>query len=242
MPLAGVSNSAAYAAVDKAESEPDLAQLVNVTGAKNLAVACAAQNIPLIHFSTDYVYHNQQNIPFRETDPVSPKGVYARTKLAGDEAVLKAHPGAAVFRTSWLYAAHGHNFVRTMLRLGAERPSLNVVYDQVGSPTYAPDLAAAVLQVVEQIEQGKVDRARLGGVWHYSNEGVCSWYDFACAIMDLGDLPCQVQAIETKDYPLPAPRPPFSVLNKAKFKEVFALDIPNWRDSLKQCMTVLANT
>jgi len=232
-----VINCAAYTAVDKAESEPDRARSVNVSGAKNLAQACAARGIPLIHLSTDYVYHSRQNTPFRETDSVSPKGVYARTKLAGDRAVLRAHPaGAMVLRTSWVYSAYGQNFLKTMLRLGAERPSLNVVADQIGSPTYAPDLAAAILHIVQKVERGEVTRGSLSGIWHYSNEGVASWYDFAQAIFDLRKLPCQVRPIETRDYPTPAQRPPFSVLNKAKIKAAFGLEIPHWRESLERCL------
>lgn len=162
-------NCAAYAAVDKAETEPELARKVNVAGAKNLSAACAGAGIPIIHFSTDYVYHNRQNIPFRETDPVSPKGVYARTKLAGDRAVLRANPLAMVIRTSWLYSLFGQNFLRTMLRLGLERPAVSVVFDQVGTPTYAPDLAAAVLNIVQQVENKVVERKVVAGIFHYSN-------------------------------------------------------------------------
>jgi len=232
-----VINCAAYTAVDKAESEPDLAKKVNVIGARNLAEACAARGIPLIHLSTDYVYHNRQNTPFREGDPVSPKGVYARTKLAGDRAVLKAHPGGAmVIRTSWVYSAIGNNFLKTMLRLGAERPALHVVFDQIGTPTYAPDLAEAILTIIQKVEMGEVATDAISGIWHYSNEGVTSWYDFAQAIFDLRKLPCQVRPIETRDYPTPAQRPPFSVLNKGKIKAAFGLEIPHWRKSLECCL------
>lgn len=232
-------NCAAYTAVDKAESEPALARKINVFGAKNLAEACAARGIPLLHLSTDYVYHNRQNTPFREGDPVSPKSVYARTKLAGDRAALKANPLTMIVRTSWVYSPFGHNFVKTMLRLGAERPSLNVVFDQIGTPTYAPDLAAAVLQVIQKIESKEAAVETLGGVWHYSNEGVTSWYDFAKAIFDIKKMPCRVRPIETKDFPTPAPRPPFSVLNKAKIKAAFGLEVPHWRESLEKCLAAL---
>lgn len=228
-------NCAAYTAVDKAESEPKRAQQVNAAGAKNIAGACARLGIPTVHFSTDYVYHGRQNTPLREDTPVSPKSVYARTKLAGDRAVLHHNPQfGMVIRTSWVYAPHGHNFARTMARLGAERPALNVVFDQIGTPTYAPDLAEAVLHIIEKVENNTVPRTAVAGIWHYSNEGVCSWYDFAHAIVDLLGLPCRVNAIETKDYPLPAQRPPFSVLNKAKIKEVFGLDIPHWRRGVER--------
>lgn len=232
-------NCAAYAAVDKAENDAALARRVNVNGARNLAEACAQHQAMLIHFSTDYVYHTKQNAPYRESDSASPKGVYARTKLAGDQAVLKANPEAMIFRTSWLFAPYGHNFVRTILHFGAEQQALNVVYDQLGSPTYAPDLAAMVLQLVQKVEGKKLDRSALAGIWHYSNEGVCSWYDFAKAVIDIKGLQCKINPIETKDYPLPAPRPPFSVLNKAKLKTAFGVEIPHWRDSLARCLAML---
>ena len=231
-------NCAAYTAVDKAESEPEVARRINVTGARHLAKACAKKNIPLIHLSTDYVYHNAQNTPFREDDPVNPQGVYAATKLAGDIAVLEAHPALGmVIRTSWVYAPFGHNFLKTMLRLGKERPALNVVFDQIGTPTYAPDLAAAMLQIIQQVETGVVAPETIAGIWHYSNEGVASWYDFAVAIMDIAQLPCKVFPIETKDYPTPAQRPPFSLLNKSKIKRAFGLEIPHWRERLVQEIT-----
>lgn len=230
-------NCAAYTAVDKAESEPEQARAINATGPRNLARACAQRGIPLIHFSSDYVYHGRQNTPFVETDPTNPKGVYARTKLAGDRAVLHTHPGGGmVLRTSWVYAARGHNFVNTMLRLGAERPALNVVFDQVGTPTYAPDLSAAVLHIIAQVERGEVPRSALPGIWHYSNEGVCSWYDFAVAIFELAGMPCKVNPIESAAYPTPARRPPFSVLNKGRIKAAFGLHIPHWRDGLRRCL------
>lgn len=229
-------NCAAYTAVDKAESEPGPARKINVLGVKNLAEACAGLGIPLIHFSTDYVYHNRQNTPFRETDPVSPKSVYARTKLAGDRAALKANPLTMIVRTSWVYSPFGNNFVKTMLRLGAGRAELNVVFDQVGTPTYAPDLAAAILSIIQKVENQDVAPSVLNGIWHYSNEGVASWYDFAKAIFDLKKIPCRVNPIETEDFPTPAQRPPYSLLNKAKIKAAFGLEIPHWRDSLEKCL------
>ena len=229
-------NCAAYTAVDKAESEPVKARQINVAGARNLAGACAGRGIPIIHLSTDYVYHNRQNTPFRENDPVSPKSVYARTKLAGDRAVLKANPLAVIIRTSWVYSAFGNNFVKTMLRLGAERPELKVVFDQIGTPTYAPDLADAILQIIGKVENGAVPVASTRGIWHYSNEGVASWYDFAKAIFEIRNTGCRVYPIETKDFPAPALRPPFSVLNKGKIKAAFGLAIPHWRESLLKCL------
>lgn len=235
-----VVNCAAYTAVDKAESEPDKAKKINVLGVKNLAEACALKGFPLIHFSTDYVYHSRQNTPFRETDPVSPKGVYARTKLAGERAAFRAHPALTmVIRTSWVYSPYGNNFVKTMLRLGRERTHLSVVADQIGSPTYAPDLAAAVLQIIQQVEAGALPKASIAGVWHYANEGVASWYDFAASIFELSNIPCQVRPIATEEYPTPARRPPFSVLDKSKIKAAFGLEISHWRERLKACLEAL---
>ena len=231
-----VINCAAYTAVDKAESEPNKARKINRDGAKNLAEACVDRGIPLIHFSTDYVYHSRQNTPYQETDQVSPKGVYARTKLAGERAVLSVQPLSMVIRTAWVYSEFGQNFVKTMLRLGRERDTLSVVADQIGSPTYAPDLAAAVLSIIAQVESGVVAREALSGIWHYSNEGVASWYDFATAVFELENIPCKVRPIATKDYPTPAKRPPFSVLDKSKIKAAFGLEIPHWRESLRRCL------
>ncbi len=232
-------NCAAYTAVDKAESEPKKARQVNVDGARNLALACAAQGIVLIQLSTDYVYHNRQNTPFREGDPTSPKSVYARTKLNGERSALRANPLTMVIRTSWVYSAFGANFVKTMLRLGNERPALRIVFDQIGTPTYAPDLAETILHIIEQVEKETIAKADVAGIWHYSNEGVTSWYDFAQAIFNLQRIPCAVYPIHTSEYPTPATRPPFSVLDKAKIKAVFGLEIPHWRTSLERCLMEL---
>ncbi len=232
-------NCAAYTAVDKAESEPELAQLINVKGVQNLALACREAGSHLIHFSTDYVYHNNQNTPFIESDPTSPKGVYAKTKLEGEQEALSLLVNTTIIRTSWVYSTFGHNFVKTMLRLGKERTQLNVVFDQIGSPTYALHLAQATLNIIQQIERKTLDRETLSGIFHYSNEGVCSWYDFALAIFELNNISCQVNPIETKDYPTPAQRPPFSLLNKTKIKSTFNLQIPHWRTALKTCLEKL---
>ena len=230
-------NCAAYTAVDRAESEPDKASDINVKGMENLALACQNANIPLIHFSTDYVYHNQQNTPFKEDDPTHPQSVYARTKLEGEQIAQTIHQQVMIIRTSWVYAEFGHNFVRTMHRLGQEREQLRIVFDQIGSPTYAPDLAEAVLNIITKVECGEVTQEKLHGIYHYSNEGVASWYDFALAIFELSGIKCQVTPIETKDYPTPAKRPPFSLLNKGKIKATFDLEIPHWRESLKNYFT-----
>jgi dTDP-4-dehydrorhamnose reductase len=233
-----VINCAAYTAVDKAESEPKKAKKINVSGPKHLALICAELGIPLIHFSTDYVYHSNQNTPFQETDPVRPKGVYARTKLAGERAALLAQPLTMVIRTSWVYSAFGNNFVKTMLRLGRERETLHVVADQIGSPTYAPDLAETVMKIIRQVESGSVSVEAIAGVWNYSNEGVASWYDFAAAIFEIEHIGCHVHPIATKNYPTPASRPPFSVLDKTKIKTAFGIEIPHWRERLRYCLTL----
>jgi dTDP-4-dehydrorhamnose reductase len=233
-----VINCAGYTSVDKAEQEPQKARKANVSGPRNLAQVCAEWGIPLVHFSTDYVYHSRQNTPFQETDPVSPKGVYARTKLAGERAALRAQPLTMIVRTSWVYSTFGHNFVKTMLRLGRERETIHVVGDQIGSPTYAPDLAETVMKIIRQVESGAVPVASIAGIWNYANEGVASWYDFAAAIFEMEHIACQVQPIASKNYPTPAMRPPFSVLDKAKIKTVFGIEIPHWRERLRHCLAL----
>jgi len=228
-------NAAAYTAVDKAESEPEAAWRTNAEGPRTLARICRHHHTRLLHLSTDYVYHGSRNRPYQEGDPANPQSVYARTKLEGDLAALDQHPDTLILRTSWVYSTFGHNFVKTMLRLGAERPTLSVVYDQIGSPTYARDLAEAILHILG----GQHPPEALRGIYHYSNEGVASWYDFAHAIFEIRNLPCQVLPILTKDYPTPAARPPFSLLHKGKIRKTFALEIPHWRDSLRRCLHAL---
>ncbi|WP_273568677.1 dTDP-4-dehydrorhamnose reductase [Maribacter halichondriae] len=218
-------NCAAYTAVDNAESEQQLATSVNVLGAKNLAEACKAYGAVMFQISTDFVFDGRQGQVYAENDPTNPLGVYGLTKLQGEQAVadtLKAH---FILRTSWLYSEHGHNFVKTMLRLGAERDTLNVVGDQIGTPTYAGDLAHLILQLISQESDGY-------GTYHYSNEGVASWYDFAKAIFDLAKLDCNVLPILTEAYPTPAKRPAFSVMDKSKIKDKYRVQIPYWRESL----------
>ncbi len=234
-----VVNCAAYTAVDRAETDVKLATRINVAGARNLAKVCKENNVVLIQISTDYVYHNRQNTPFVETDVVSPKSVYAKTKLAGDKAVLKYNDASVVLRTSWLYGTYGHNFVKTMLRLGKEKTDLSVVFDQIGTPTYARDLAKAILQIINKLESKEVARTEAHGIWHYSNEGVTSWFDFAQAIFDFSELTCRVHPIVSAQYPTPAARPPFSVLNKDKIKKVFGIHIPHWQNSLRECLKAL---
>ncbi len=228
-----VINCAAYTAVDKAEEDKEKATAVNVQGVMHLAQACTLRNIPLVHISTDYVYHNSQNTPFIEGDETNPQGVYAATKLEGEEVIKKIHPRTMIIRTSWVYSTFGNNFVKTMLRLGSDRDELSVIFDQIGSPTYARDLAKGILDILHMLAQGDVSDTAFNTTYHYSNEGVCSWYDFAKAIFELRAIECKVSPIVTAQYPTPAKRPPFSLLNKAKIKNAFGLEIPYWRDSLK---------
>lgn len=233
-------NCAAYTAVDLAETETNIAWKVNTIGPENLAMACANHKALILHISTDYVYHTMQAKPYIETDFTNPQGTYARTKLNGDDAVLKNHPGGAiVIRTSWVYSSFGNNFVKTMLRLGAERTELSVVYDQIGTPTYARDLAEVLLKIVQCAENQSIDKKYLTGVYHFSNEGVTSWYDFAIAIFDIKQMPVKVHPIESKDYPTPAKRPPFSLMNKAKIKANFGIEIAHWQHSLRKCLELL---
>jgi dTDP-4-dehydrorhamnose reductase len=229
-------NAAAYTAVDRAEQEPKTAHKVNVLGTANLAEVCQESDIPLLHISTDYVYHGQQNTPFRESDPTAPQSVYARTKLEGEHVALQFHPLSMVIRTSWVYSQFGHNFLNTMLRLGQERSELNVVYDQIGTPTFAGDLAATCLQIIEQIRLKKVEEKDWHGIFNFSNEGVCSWYDFAIAIFRQRGIDCHVRPIRTEAYPTPAKRPPFSLMDKQKIKQTFQLSIDHWETALQKCL------
>jgi dTDP-4-dehydrorhamnose reductase len=226
-----VINCAAYTAVDKAEGDESAATRINATAVGYLAKACDQAAATLIHISTDYVYDGCACKPYREDHYTAPASAYGRSKLAGEEAALST-PRSVVIRTSWLYSSFGNNFVQTMIRLGKERETLNVVFDQVGTPTYAADLAQAIMTVAGRAEQNTLKR----GIFHYSNEGVCSWYDFAREIMQQAGLKCTVKPIETKDYPAPAPRPHYSVLNKARIKAAYGIEIPHWKDSLARCL------
>lgn len=225
-----IINCAAYTAVDKAESEPEKATLVNEVAVENLVDLAQQENAFFIHTSTDYVFDGRGYLPYRETDPVSPLSVYGKTKAAGEKAAL-SYPKGMVIRTAWLYSSYGNNFVKTMLKLGKERQELGVVFDQVGTPTYAADLAEAILQIARQITP-----ETQGGVYHYSNEGVASWYDFAVEIMELGGLNCRINPIRSEAYPVPAARPMYSVLDKEKIKTNFSISIPHWKLSLKKCV------
>jgi len=227
-----VINCAAYTNVDKAESEKEVAKKINVQAVKYLAKACSKYNANIIHISTDYVFDGKNFRPYRETDFTNPQSVYGETKLEGEKMLEEFAKTAVIIRTSWLYSSFGNNFVKTMLKYGKEREKLNVVYDQIGSPTYAANLASIVLINIDDLQwiQGT-------HIYHYSDEGVCSWYDFAKAIMNLTGTDCEINAIESKDYPLPARRPYYSVLNKEKIKDsINEFTIPHWQDALKECL------
>jgi len=228
-------NCAAYTAVDKAEDDRELALLVNFEAVKILAETCSAHNTFLIHVSTDYVFDGTNYKPYEETDPPSPNSYYGLTKLKGEEAVFSISDHAVIFRTSWLYSSYGNNFVKTMLRLGKEKEQIGVVADQVGTPTFAGDLADAILTAID-----KYDGKPINEIYHFSNEGAISWYDFAKAIMMESSLNCKVTPIESKDFPAKANRPFYSVLNKAKVKTDLNIEIPYWLDSLKLVLKKLS--
>ena len=227
-----VVNAAAYTAVDRAESEADAAWAANRTGPANLAAACAEAGIPLIHISTDYVFDGTKTGPYREDDPVAPLGVYGQSKEAGDRAVREALPEHVILRTAWVYGAHGHNFVKTMLRLASERPTLRVVADQTGSPTSAADIAAAIAAIGQRIAAGN----RRWGTYHFAGGGAVTWHGFAEAIFELAapwrGPPPRVEAIATADYPTPASRPANSVLDCTKIGEAFGIVPRPWREAL----------
>lgn len=229
-----IINCAAYTAVDKAESDVENADAVNHLAVKYLAKIAKEKNIKLIHVSTDYVFDGKNYKPYTEDDVVSPNGVYGKTKLDGENALQDINPkNSIIIRTSWVYSSYGANFVKTMHRLGKEKEQLGVIFDQVGTPTYAGDLARAILEILPKIENENVE------IYNYSNEGVLSWYDFAKEIMHMGKIDCQVNPIETKEYPTPAARPHYSLLNKAKIKQTFNITVPYWKDSLDEYLKKL---
>ncbi len=228
----GIINCAAYTAVDKAESDEELCTTLNATAPAYLARAVGQRGGWMVQVSTDYVFDGTQHTPYVETDETRPNSVYGRTKLAGEFNVLKFCQQAMVIRTAWLYSTFGNNFVKTMIRLGHERQDMGVVCDQIGTPTYARDLAGAIMTAVEQGIQP--------GIYHFSNEGVTSWYDFTKAIHRLaGITTCHVRPLHTAEYPSAAPRPSYSVLDKTKFKTTYHMEIPHWEDSLKSCIDQL---
>jgi dTDP-4-dehydrorhamnose reductase len=220
-------NCAAYTAVDKAESEIDLAYKINVFAVENLANSCKKHNIPFIHISTDFIFDGTKKTPYQETDPTKPLGVYGKTKLEGELILQKTWEKHIIIRTSWVYSQFGNNFMKTMLRLGAEKTELSVVSDQIGTPTYAVDLAHALLKIVQK---------PVFGVYNYSNLGVCSWYEFAQKIFEISENKIVLHPIKSIQYPTPAERPKYSVLDKTKIIETFDLEIPNWEDSLKRVL------
>ena len=230
----GIVNCAAYTAVDKAEDDAETCYRINRDAVKNLAEAAREYKLDIIHVSTDYVYDGKNYLPYTEVMPVNPSSVYGKSKLEGERILMEICPEAVIVRTSWLYSSFGNNFVKTMLRLGQERDKLNVIFDQVGTPTYAADLAVALLSI---LAAGKP----AAGIYHYSNEGVCSWYDFTRSIHRLAGISCDLVPIESKEYPVRTPRPHFSVLNKAKIKQTYGIEIPHWEDSLEKCIRLLVN-
>lgn len=231
-----IINCAAYTAVDKAETETDLARKINVDAVRNLVNISNQLKAFLIHISTDYVFSGTNFVPYKEDNPISPNSVYGKTKADGEIEALK-YQESIVIRTSWLYSAYGNNFVKTIRRLAAEREKLTVIYDQIGTPTYAGDLAISIISIINyQQKNGKRT-----GIYHFSNEGVCSWYDFACEITELTGGKAKIIPIETKDYPSPTQRPYYSVLNKSKIKTTFEIEIPHWKESLKVCLNKLEN-
>jgi dTDP-4-dehydrorhamnose reductase len=231
-----IINCAAYTLVDKAEAEPEQALLINGTAVKNITEAIRETECRFIHVSTDYVYDGKANVPYNENVPADPQSAYGRSKLAGEKYAL-LHQGAMIIRTAWLYSSFGNNFVKTILRHAAEKESLNVVFDQTGTPTYAADLAGAIMNIVSGVIRNQV--AMNPGIYNYSDEGVCSWYDFATEIVKEAGLPCKINPILSKDYRQAAQRPTYSVMDKSKIRENYGLSIPHWRTSLLKCLKLL---
>jgi len=233
-----IVNCAAYTAVDKAEEDEEKCFAINSEAVRNIGEVAASNGIKVIHVSTDYVFDGTAHTPYTENEKINPKTVYGRSKALGEADLKRVCLDAVIIRTSWLYSVYGNNFVKTMLKLGQERDELKVVFDQIGTPTNAADLAAAILQIIEKTIEN--ENAFKTGVYHFSNEGVCSWYDFTIAIHRLAGITCNVLPIESKEYPAKTPRPFYSVLNKSKIKKTFGLTIPHWESSLKNCLAKLA--
>jgi dTDP-4-dehydrorhamnose reductase len=231
-----IINCAAYNLVDKAESEPEKAMLINSEAVKNIAESITGSECKFIHVSTDYVFDGNSNFPYDENSPANPVSAYGKSKYAGELVALR-HNRSMVIRTSWLYSSFGNNFVRTILAKAKERDVLRVVFDQIGSPTYAGDLAAAIIEIIALVIRNKI--AFNPGIYHYSNEGVCSWYDFAEEIVKEAGISCKVLPILSKEYPTAARRPFYSVLDKSKIKETYNIMIPHWRSSFKSCIRLM---
>lgn len=232
-----VVNCAAYTDVNRAESDLDKAELINATAPKVLADACRTSGAKFIHVSTDYVFDGTAHLPYKETDKENPVSAYGTTKYHGEQNIVASGCRYVIIRTCWLYSSFGKNFVKTMASLGATKEELGVVFDQVGTPTYAADLAQAIAAIIAKTEQG--DKNFVDGIYHFSDEGVCSWYDFTVAIMGLYNLKCRIKPLHTEEYPTPANRPAYSVLDKTKIKTTFGIDIPHWYESLKRCVALL---
>ncbi|MBN2664437.1 MAG: dTDP-4-dehydrorhamnose reductase [Bacteroidales bacterium] len=227
-----IINCAAYTAVDKAEKDAETAYKINVIGAENLKIAAQSINIPFIHISTDYVFDGKNFKPYTEDDITNPNSIYGKTKLEGEEKVSD-YDKTITIRTSWLYSVFGNNFVKTIIKIANQNPTIKVVFDQIGTPTNAADLALAVLKIAsDSLDTNAVK----SGIYHFSNEGVCSWYDFAKTIVDFKKINCKIYPVGSEEFPRPAPRPFYSVLNKSKIKTTFDLSIPNWVDSLKTAL------
>ena len=232
--IEGIVNCAAYTAVDKAEDNQELCRLLNTVAPGYLAAAVGKRGGWIIQVSTDYVFDGTKHTPYAETDPVCPNSVYGSTKLDGEESVLKACQNSMIIRTAWLYSTFGNNFVKTMIRLGQEKPELGVIFDQIGTPTYARDLAVAIFTAVNQGVKP--------GIYHFSNEGVISWYDFTKAIHRIAGIKgCHVRPLHTEEYPTPANRPHYSVLDKTKIKQTYGIEVPYWEESLEECIEQLCN-
>ena len=231
-----IINCAAYNLVDKAESEPDMAMLINGLAVKNITEVIKGSECRFIHISSDYIYDGKSNVPYNEYSQPNPLSSYGRSKLAGEKFAL-LHQGSMIIRTSWLYSSFGNNFVKTILKNAREKELLRVVFDQTGSPTYAADLAEAIMKIVSGVIRNQ--HALNAGIYNYSDEGVCTWYDFATEIINLAGLSCLVNPVLTKDFQQAAQRPAYSVMDKSKIKDNYGLTIPYWRSSLKKCMKLL---
>lgn len=230
-------NAAAYTAVDAAETDEENARRINVYGVENLANICTKYNTKLIHISTDYVFDGRTYIPYTEESQVNPVSIYGKTKLEGEQKILENKTDAVIFRTSWLYSSHGNNFVKKILKYGTELDELKIVFDQIGTPTYAADLANLISTVIQKTNENP--EIFKNGIYNYSNEGVASWYDFAFEIFEIADIYCNIQPVDTSQFTTSAVRPPFSVLDKRKVKQQFEIQIPHWRESLLECMDIL---
>ena len=232
-----IINCAAYTAVDKAESESEKAYDINTNAVKTLAILSKKYAIKLIHISTDYVFDGMHFKPYTENHTTNPLSIYGQSKCLDEEALREVNPAhAIIIRTSWVYSSYGNNFVKTMLRLAKEREVLNIIYDQIGTPTYAKDLAHTILEILPKIDNNMVE------IYHYSNEGVASWYDFAKEIISFANISCKVEPITTEYYPLPAKRPYYSLLNKSKIKTTFGITIPHWKESLNICLSKILHS